>query len=258
MGNKLQYRADEKININTHLKYGKIDKRLINSLGYDNDSVFYKIEIDNPNKIHLHISIDLSHSMSGTKIHECIIASTAIAQAVSMTKDISICIDFRFTHLLNNIEFPCIILAYDSKKDKMQKIITLFKYITPGGCTPEGLCYPTILKILQSVPGNNTEKYFINFSDGMPMCTDYEGSVAIKHTKKQVDLMRQAGIKIISYFIDQSYSKKVQAFQQWAKGKNPTIKTVTDFRKMYGKDAQEINVTEIVPLAKSLNNKFIE
>ena len=60
---------------------------------------------------------------------------------------------------------PLMMIAYDSRKDKFQKIQNLFKYISPNGTTPEGLCFEAILKELVKTK-NGTESYLINFSDG--------------------------------------------------------------------------------------------
>ena len=34
-----------------------------------------------------------------------------------------------------------LILIHDSRKDSFQKVKNLFKYVTYGGTTPEGLCF---------------------------------------------------------------------------------------------------------------------
>ena len=40
-----------------------------------------------------------------------------------------------------NTDKPLILIAYDSRKDSFQKVKNLFKYITYGGTTHEGLCF---------------------------------------------------------------------------------------------------------------------
>ena len=62
---------------------------------------------------------------------------------------------------------PAIFIAYDSRKDKINKIATLFKHITCPGITPEGLCFEAIQKEIVDGSGD-MDSYFINFSDGAP------------------------------------------------------------------------------------------
>ena len=90
---------------------------------------------------------------------------------------------------------------------------------------------------------NNIDSYFINFSDGEPyFCgqgVDYYGEYATIHTKQQVEKMRDRGIKILSYFIDGRDNNE-------------------QFKKMYGKDASSVNVSQLLPLAKTLNQMFLD
>ena len=78
----------------------------------------------------------------------------------------------------------------------------------------------------------------------MPYCEpkgyQYYGESAIQHTRKQVDNMRKRGIKVLSYFI----------------GSNQ-YGSQDEFTRMYGKSAQTIDVTSLVPLAKTLNKMFL-
>lgn len=95
------------------------------------------------------------------------------------------------------------------------------------------------------VEGNSKmDSYFINFSDGEPWFNgqgmEYYGNYAIDHTRGMVNKMRDRGIKILSYMIDAS--------------KNGT----ETFKKMYGKDAEGINVSQLLPLAKTLNLMFLK
>ena len=106
-------------------------------------------------------------------------------------------------------------IAYDSRKDKFSKIVNLFKYISPSGTTPEGLCFEAILKELTNTK-NGVESYLINFSDGWPGFDNkeisYGGDYAVKHTADQVKKVRNAGVGVLSYFISDGYygSSKTQ------------------------------------------------
>ena len=54
--------------------------------------------------------------------------------------------------------------------------------------------------------------------------------------------MRREGIKVLSYFI----------------GNNHYDSQKEEFQTMYGKDSQYINTNNLVSLAKTMNNKFLE
>ncbi len=62
-------------------------------------------------------------------------------------------------------------------------------------------------------------------------------------TKKMVDEIKLKGIKVISYYIEESsYSNRY----------------AETFKEMYGNDSQFINVTSVMAVAKSMNKKFLE
>ena len=94
---------------------------------------------------------------------------------------------------------------------------------------------------------NNRDSYFLNFSDGQPMFSDdgfeYYGDSALQHTRKQVKEIVKKGISVMSYFIGDSYESD---------------RNMGDFKTMYGKDAQFIDVTSVTSLAKTMNNLFLE
>ena len=240
LGRKLQVRNESSSLKNSRLNKGKIDKRLIASLGFGNENVFEQTFVTRYNDAYVHLSIDASGSMHGNRFEKATIAAVAIAKAASMIQGLNVTISYRTTTNVGNKYCPCILMAYDSTKDKISKIRNIFKYIACNGTTPEGLCFEAIQN--EIVEGsNNIDSYFINFSDGEPyFCgqgQDYYGVWAQKHTKEQVDNMRSKGIKILSYMIDGN---------------------ADNFKKMYGKDAESINVSQLIPLAKTLNQMFLD
>ena len=240
LGRKLQVRNESSSLKNSRLNKGKIDKRLIASLGFGNENVFEQTFVTRYNDAYVHLSIDASGSMHGNRFEKATIAAVAIAKAASMIQGLNVTISYRTTTNVGNKYCPCILMAYDSTKDKISKIRNIFKYIACNGTTPEGLCFEAIQN--EIVEGsNNIDSYFINFSDGEPyFCgqgQDYYGVWAQKHTKEQVDNMRSKGIKILSYMIDGN---------------------ADNFKKMYGKDAESVNVSQLIPLAKTLNQMFLD
>ena len=239
LGKKLKLRSEERNTKFSRLDSGKIDKRLISSLGYGAERIFQQVLNDKFTPANVHISIDASGSMSGTRFENCQTAVVAIAKAASMIDNLDIQVSYRTT----TSDKPIILIAYDSRVDSFKKITSLFKHICASNLTPEGLTFEAIKNELVTASGDR-ESFFINFSDGMPYCEpkgySYYGTSAVLHTRKQVDSMRKRGIKVLSYFI----------------GKNE-YGSHDEFTSMYGKSAQTIDVTSLIPLAKTLNKMFL-
>jgi nitric oxide reductase activation protein len=122
----------------------------------------------------------------------------------------------------------------------------MFGHIKVAGTTPEGLCFEAIMN--EIVPTTkDRDSYFLNFSDGMPMfqndAVSYYSDDALSHTKKMVNEMRTRDIKVLSYFIGGDYDRESY---------------MGDFKKMYGKDAQFVDVTSVMSISKTMNKKFLE
>ena len=90
------------------------------------------------------------------------------------------------------------------------------------------------------------DSYFLNISDGEPYFHGqgfyYGGEEAVKHTRKMVKMIESQGIKTIAYFVsDTRYSHNDR-----------------DFKQMYGKGAQMIDVTNVSQITKTMNKLFLE
>jgi len=247
LGKKLKMRNEERNTVYSRLGNGKIDKRLIASLGHGYERVFYNVETDKFNNASIHISIDGSGSMSGSKWIQAAKAAIAIATAASMIQGLDITVSYRSTeHLGSTGETPAIFILYKSKRDRIKRFYEIMKTLTLNGTTPEGLCFEAIQKAI--IGGNdNHDSYFINLSDGQPYFSNrnytYYSVSAQQHTKKQCDSMRDKGIKILSYFVTREG--------------NPSSHDMDAFKSMYGKDASFIDCNGLSGLAKSLNEMFL-
>ena len=71
----------------------------------------------------------------------------------------------------------------------------------------------------------------------------YHGDAAVEHTSKQVKKILKSGVNVLSYYLS-----------HWESSFGS--RTDGNFKKMYGKSAQTISVTNMIPLAKSLNKMF--
>ena len=242
LGKKLKLRNEERSLITPRMKNGKISGRLLHELGMGNTNVFDQIRIDKHNPALVHISIDASSSMGGSKWESTQTSAVAIAKAASMTSNLDVVISYRSIQHDSNQCQPLMLIAYDSRKDKFSKVQQLFKYLNPCGTTPEGLCFETVLDdIIKTNKG--VDSYFINFSDGWPGFSnrdiDYGGSEAVIHTANQVKKIQQAGVKVLSYFVYSGYEGGIDSF-----------------KAMYGKSATSVDCTNLMALTKTLNKLF--
>ena len=253
LGRKLQVRGESRETKWTRLDSGRIDKRLISELGFGNDRVFSNSFVEEYSDAFLHISVDASGSMGGSKWINTMKSVVAMCKAIDMINNVDVVVSFRTTQSGNyrrtrrDDSKPLILIAYDSRKDSFIKVKTLFKYLDVAGTTPEGLCYEAIMN--EIVPSStDKDSYFLNFSDGMPMFgngdVDYHGDVALNHTRKMVKEIRSRGIKVLSYFVADS---------SWGSDRDSK-----SFKTMYGKDAEYIDITSVLSVSKTMNKKFLQ
>jgi len=251
LGKKLQVRSESRETIFSRLKKGKIDGRMVASLGYDNENVFYTNEVDQFKKANLHISIDYSGSMSGDKLRKCIVSTVAIVKACEMARNINVQVSVRSTDRGGQC-LPYVAIIHDSRRDSFRQFARYMSILQANNTTPEGLCFEAILK--QLVPSTNeSQSYFLNFSDGQPSYSisrgsdeiQYSGEPAALHTKKQVKKIRDSGIDVLSYFIT-DYGSNFEHSSDWRA-----------FKTMYGNDAKYVNVENMFEVAKSMNELFL-
>jgi len=248
LGKKLQVRSEQRETVFSRQRKGKIDKRLIHSLGYGSENVFYYKDVDVYNTVNLHFSLDASSSMYGAKWNESLTLATAIATAVDMISNVEVQISIRGT----NNGLPLIAIIYDSRKDSFNKVRSLFPQIAPCAYTPEGLTFEAISDELLT-SSNNLDSIFLNISDGMPeysnrrLGIDYSGINAQSHTLAQVKKMKEKGIKVISFFVTRL---------------SPDHKNYTEIRdsfyNSYGKDSKIINVQNMNEVARTINKVLLE
>jgi hypothetical protein len=241
MGKKLQVRNESRETIFNRQKNGKIDGRMVASLGFDYENVFTQTFVDKFKKANIHLSIDASGSMGGQKWKQTMINAIALAKAVSMISNLELQITFRYS----DASLPVILFAYDSRKDSFQKIKSLFPFLKETGTTPEGLTFEAIQKLLVN-SSNDLDSYFVNISDGEPCFSNsdiqYTGHHAAEHTKREVNKIRERGIGVLSYFVT-----------DYGDGGSSKDR----FRAMYGNDAKFININSITEVTTTLNKMFL-
>lgn len=251
LGKKLQVRNESRDTIYSRLTKGKIDGRMVASLGYDNENVFYTREVDQYKKANLHISIDYSGSMGGRKLRKAITSTVAIVKACEMARNINVQVSIRSTES-GTRPLPFIALVHDSTKSNFKQFCKYMSVLDCNNTTPEGLCFEAIQKHL--IPSNNdSDSYFLNFSDGEPCYyingnvddIHYGGMAAAKHTRKQINKMQEAGINTLSYFIT-DYTGDIKHTSAWRL-----------FEQCYGKGAKAVDVESMLEVAKTMNQLFL-
>jgi nitric oxide reductase activation protein len=242
LGKKLQTRSESRETVFNRQRNGRLDKRMVSSLGFGNEQVFFTKEVDKYKKANLHISIDASGSMGGSKWNKAITTAVALAKAVDMIPNLEIQISLRSTSK-NNL--PYIVMVYDSRVDKFSKVKSVFPYLYSSGTTPEGLTFEAIHK--EMVPqSSDVDSYFLNFSDGEPYYVMsaygyYSGSPAANHTYKQIKRMKQSGISVLSYFISEHRNDSNRIFSE-----------------SYKDSASFVDVSNMNSVVKTMNNLFMK
>jgi hypothetical protein len=252
LGKKLQIRSEINSTKFPRRFSGKIDRRTIAGIGAGLEDIFYNIKVDKFNSVNLHISVDASSSMAGEKWIKTMSLVVSICKAASMVNNINVKVSFRTTCKCGEMELPYIVLAYDSTKDKFDKIKQLFPYLGPSGCTPEGLAYEATMKHFVKNNSGDNDYYLLNISDGEPcyafsrdtqMSIFYAHEPAVQHTKTQVNKIRASGVKVMAYYISSPIVSSDLNLQQ--------------FKTMYGRDSRIINVSNVNEIAKTLNELFL-
>lgn len=253
MGDLLAYRlrvlSDEFPITYPRQESGMVDDRLLADLMMWGETHIFKMEMTRRHRpIVLHLSIDSSGSMYGLKWYNSIRLAVAMARGAEKVKNLEVIISFRTSSDL----LAHVLIAYDSRQDKIDHIRKTFPYLGAAGGTPEGLCFAAIKRKIIDSNDQGSRRFFVNISDGEPghvwhinnkKLEWYRGTLAWKHTAQQVKEMRQAGISILSYFIYQ--------------GKEPPELKLNAFKTMYGSSSVVINPTDVGSIARTLNRLFM-
>ena len=250
---KLRIRNEQITLASKRLKSGKIDPRRIYAANFEDD-LFYKIDRANYKPISLHVTIDGSGSMEGTKWGQTLINTIALGYISLHMNNIDLTISIRTTgrdlsKSSMTAQVPLLILAFNSKKHTLADLKRLGHYKTKG-LTPEGMC---LNALNEYIPNSSyyLDSYLINMSDGYPTFErygkfTYKGEEAILDTAKAVKNIKKKGVNILSYFIQSSTTQTKEE------------ELMENFQIMYGKEASFIDPKNMYEVTKTLNNLFLK
>ncbi len=223
LAKRLQIRNEERVDKSTRLRSGKIDKRLLHEIGFDNYEIFNKISINKYKDSYIHLSIDASGSMNGDKFNESVKLAAMFATASKLIRNLRVVVTARSTinqQYYGNVkgkndmnETPYMVYLFDSKQDGISDIRRIFPRLYSTNTTPEGLTFEAIMQDIYK-ESTNTDAFFINLCDGQPYMSKeitrglnfrYNGHPAKEHSRRQVDRMRSHGINVMTYFIGNKY-----------------------------------------------------
>ncbi len=202
---QLKYRDNNKIEKNNYLLSGKLNKRFLYKIPLEDKNIYYR-EIDQTKKHRtVYIVVDASKSMQDDKWDKTQKFVISLIYAISNIRSLDIEVYYRRTlqnqnKSVKNLDInPFVLKAYDSKKDKFEKVKKYFKYLKPSGGSPEGIVLDYLSNKLKQ------DSIVINISDGLPEfynhSISYTGTEANDHTKKQIKKLMDKNINFISYFI---------------------------------------------------------
>ena len=258
---RLQVRNDPLITKQTRLPQGGLDRRLLAQLGMDITSVFQKSRTDIHKPAMLHLTLDASGSMSGGKWNKVRSVAIALGYVGSKLRNVDTVISIR-----GGNDLPIVSVVYDSRRDQFPKFVQHMRQLDPAGATPEGLCFKATMDLILECKDTH-DVYFINFSDGEPSFGynsdtalgkagkhrgyreyfSYAGEVATKHTRAMVQQLRDANVKVLSYFITETYKHSY----------NGPSAAKAVFQKMYGEDAVMVNVENASEVLRTLNSRLL-
>jgi hypothetical protein len=245
---RLQVRNDPVLTKQTRLPQGGLDRRLLAQLGMDITSVFQTSRIDQHRPVLLHLTLDASGSMGGKKWSKVVTVATAIAYLSAKLQNVDAVISLR-----GGADIPLVSIIYDSRINHLQHYYRYIRQIGPSGSTPEGLAFKATMQLILE---NTTthDVYLVNFCDGEPSFgfmnngyyVQYHGETATTHTRTMVRRLREHGVKILSYFIQDSRSG-------WTA--SPVARKA--FTKMYEQDAEFVNVENAGDVLRTLNKLLL-
>lgn len=227
---------------------GKIDRRLIHSLGTDNQNVFYsKVVQDYKNSI-IYLTVDCSSSMYGKKWDESVMLTTGLAYAATKINNFDVVVNLRY-----GLDSIWSINMFDSRREPFSHFERWMNEFSPENTTPESIVYDIEKDFIESLKTKDNNVYFVTMTDGGANYTpvgarssydsNYGGELAHRHCRRLLKQFKEIGIECLSYFITGSmFGSKYNDWETKA------------FKNSYGKDGVMIPMDNFSMISKTLND----
>ena len=251
---RIKVRHDRNETKFTRRPLGKIDRRLIYSLGVDNENVFFNKIIQDYQDSVIYLTIDCSSSMSGDKWKNTMILTTGLAYAAKKINNFDIIVNLRY-----GLDSIWSITMFDSRIDALTHFTKWMPLFHAAGYTPESIVYEIEEKFIRSLKTHDNNVYFITMTDGQPNYTamgsrgnsfsgwnyyDDSDSPAVKHCKKMMKSFKEMNIKILSYFIGHKDRY----------GRNMDVEV---FKNSYGRSGVDVPLDNFSMISRSVNDLLI-
>ena len=256
IGDRIKVRHDRNETKFTRRPLGKIDRRLIYSLGVDNENVFFNKIIQDYQDSVIYLTIDCSSSMSGDKWKNTMILTTGLAYAAKKINNFDIIVNLRY-----GLDSIWSITMFDSRIDALTHFTKWMPLFHSAGYTPESIVYEIEEKFIKSLKTNENNVYFITMTDGQPNYQpsgnrgyhanftgwnyyDDSDSIAVRHCKKMMKSFKEMNIKILSYFIGHKNSY----------GRNTDMEV---FKGSYGRNGINVPLENFSMISRSVNDLLV-
>ena len=254
---RIKVRHDRNETKFTRRPLGKIDRRLIYSLGVDNENVFFNKIIQDYQDSVIYLTIDCSSSMSGDKWKNTMILTTGLAYAAKKINNFDIIVNLRY-----GLDSIWSITMFDSRIDALTHFTKWMPLFHSAGYTPESIVYEIEEKFVKSLKTHDNNVYFITMTDGQPNYSpsvsrgygynSYRGfnawegadSAPVRHCKKMMKSFKEMNINILSYFIGHTsrYSRD---------------RDMITFKDSYGRNGVNVPLDNFSMISRSVNDLLI-
>ena len=227
---------------------GKIDRRLIHSLGVDNENIFFNKIIQEYKKSVIYLTIDCSSSMYGEKWDRTLMLTTGLAYAATKINNFDVVVNLRYG-------LDCIwsINMFDSRQEPFSHFERWMTKFIPAATTPESIVYDIEKNFIEDLKTRDNNVYFITITDGGPNYSPvgqrlsyynsgFGSDVAALHCSKLLKRFREIDIRVLSYYVA---SNRRWGTNDWEQ---------THFKKAYGKDGLMIPLDNFSMISKSVND----
>ena len=247
--NKIQIRHDKNSHKFTRRPRGKMDPRLIHSLGLGNENVFFNKFEETYKDTVIYMTVDCSHSISSSW-DQIMTMVVGFGYAAKKIHNFDVVINLRYaTPDLWSIPL------FDSRIDNITHLYTMASAFDSNGSTPESLIYEIEMDKISGLKTPDNNVYFITLTDGVPNTYGkyYPAGVSMMdnesledHCRRMMHKLSEVGIQRLAYFVSRQDASDI----------NLNSRVIKNFKKSYGDGAKVVSMDNFNKIAETLN-KFL-